>query len=267
MSDTETETIYPSASAEAQARQMQQRCEASFRHVVSDLERAVGLPEGRPLRTVKSPFTGMDTLGVPQATLADLDQAIVRARAAGRRWGNAPAATRARFLYKLHDLLWEYSDEILDVIQWETGKSRYHAYDEIQDIALNCRYYARILSRAVREERRRGAFPGVTRTFVMYEPKGVVGVIAPWNYPLSMGITDAIAALAAGNAIVTKPDSNTPLSVVIGKVLMMKAGLDPDLFILVPGRGSELELHSSSRSTHDVYRFYCYRSSYCQAIG
>lgn len=240
MSDTETTTIYPSAQAEAQARQLHQRCEASFRSLVPNLERVVGLPEGRPLRAVRSPFTGIDAFGVPQATLADLDQAIVRARNAGRRWGKAPVATRAQFLYRLHDLLWQHMDEILDVIQWETGKSRYHAYDEIQDIALNCRYYARTLSHAVRDERRRGAFPGVTRTFVMYEPKGVVGVIAPWNYPLSMGITDAIAALAAGNAIVTKPDSNTPLSVVVGKALMVEAGLDPDLFILVPGRGSEL---------------------------
>ena len=113
MSDTETKTIYPSAQAEDQAHQMHQRCEASFRSLVPNLERTVGLPEGRPLRAVKSPFTGIDAFGVPQATLADLDQAIVRARSAGRRWGKAPAATRAQFLYRLHDVLWQHMDCLL----------------------------------------------------------------------------------------------------------------------------------------------------------
>lgn len=238
MSDTETMTI--NSQTDAKAQQLHDRCASSFQSLVPDVERVVGLPEGRPLRHVRSPFTGIDAAGVPQATLEDLDQAVARARVAGKRWAKTPAVTRSRLLLKLHDVLWKHQDEILDVIQWETGKSRFQAFDEVQDVALNCRYYARTLPYVLRDERRRGAFPVFTQTHVTYSPKGVVGVIAPWNYPLAMGISDAIAAIAAGNAVVTKPDSNTPLTVIAAKALMLEAGLDPDLFVLVPGRGAEL---------------------------
>lgn len=224
----------------AKSLEIQKRCEQSFKHFVKDIYATVNLPTDRPLRAVISPLTSMEAFGMPQASLADLDQGIARAKAAQRRWAKTPASERAKWLLRLHDLLWKNTDELLDIIQWESGKSRYHAFDELQDVAINCRYYARILPRVVRDERRRGAFPLLTKTTVMYEPKGVVGIITPWNYPLSMGITDALAALAAGNAVVTKPDSNTPLAVAAAKTLMVRAGLDPDLFTIVPGRGSEI---------------------------
>lgn len=229
-----------SVTAKLDTQAIHERCAASFAQLVPNIAATVGLPADRPVRTVVSPLTGIEAIGVPQASLSDLDQAVTRARVAGKRWAKTPAATRAKLLLRLHDLLWTHSEEVLDVIQWESGKSRYHAFDEIQDVAISCRYYARILARVLADERRRGAFPTLTKTFVMYTPKGVVGVIPPWNYPLSLAMSDAIAALAAGNAIIIKPDSNTPLNAVVAKSLMVQAGFDPDLFLIVPGRGSEL---------------------------
>lgn len=219
---------------------MQTRCEASFRHLVPDIRATLNLPEGRDLRWVTSPLTGQDAAGVPQATRKDLAAGVARARWAQKRWAKTTPQERARWLLRLHDTLWKNNAALLDVIQWETGKSRYHAFDEIQDVALNCRYYARTLPKVLGDQRRRGAFPLLTRTTVTYTPKGVVGVISPWNYPLSMGITDALAAIAAGNAVVAKPDSHTPLSMIAAKALMVKAGLPSDLFTIVPGRGAEL---------------------------
>ena len=80
--------------------------------------------------------------------------------------------------------------------------------------------------------------PGLTKTVVRYQPKGVVGVISPWNYPMTLAVSDAIAALLAGNAVVLKPDSQTPYCALACVELLYKAGLPRDLFAVVPGPGS-----------------------------
>lgn len=230
----------PQGSAPASTREIQRRCTESMLRLAPQLPDLVGLPSDRPTRRVVSPLTDMEALAVPQANLADLDQAVARARAAQKRWARTSARERAAKLLRLHDVLWDNSEDLLNVVQWESGKTRFHAFDEIQDLALNCRYYARTLPGVLADERRRGALPTLTWTFVMYQPKGVVGVISPWNYPLSLALADALAALAAGNAVVLKPDSNTPLGAIAAKAMLVQAGFDPDLFVLVPGRGSEL---------------------------
>lgn len=218
----------------------QKRCENSFRSLVPDVYALLNLDKARPVRYAVSPLTGQNTAGLPQVGGQDLSSAVSRARRAQKRWARTTARQRSRWLLRLHDLVWKNSRELLDIIQWETGKSRYHAFDEVQDCAINCRYYARVLPRVLADEKRRGALPLLTQTRVMYSPKGLVGVISPWNYPLSMGITDALAAIAAGNAVVAKPDSSTPLSMMAAKSLMIKAGLDPDVFTIVPGRGEDI---------------------------
>src|SRR5699024_10085827 len=123
---------------------------------------------------------------------------------------------RTRMLLRLHDLVLNRQDELLDLIQLESGKSRTHAFDEIAHVALTARYYARRLHRLIKTDRRNGVLPGLTSVHVNRIPKGVVGIISPWNYPLTMAISDGIAAVAAGNAVVHKPDSQTPLSALAG---------------------------------------------------
>jgi succinate-semialdehyde dehydrogenase/glutarate-semialdehyde dehydrogenase len=73
---------------------------------------------------------------------------------------------------------------------------------------------------------------------VRYQPKGVIGVISPWNYPMTLAVSDAIAALLAGNAVVLKPDSQTPFCALACVELLYQAGLPRDLFAVVPGPGS-----------------------------
>ena len=82
--------------------------------------------------------------------------------------------------------------------------------------------------------------PLLTETWQQHHPLGVVGVIAPWNYPLTLAITDAIPALMAGNGVVLKPDEKTPFTALWGADLLYEAGLPRDLFQVVTGRGSEL---------------------------
>ncbi len=115
-------------------------------------------------------------------------------------------------LLRFHDLVLKNQNTGLDLMQAENGKTRRDAYLEIADAAIAARYYGRTGPKVLEPERRRGALPFLTRTSELHHPKGVVAIISPWNYPLSMAATDAIAALMAGNAVVQKPDTQTALT-------------------------------------------------------
>src|SRR5450759_3548806 len=97
-----------------------------------------------------------------------------------------------------------------------------------------------LAARQLRPRRRWGALPGLTAATEYYHPKGVVGIIAPWNYPLTLPITDAIPALLAGNGVVLKPDSQTPFTALLGVNLLREAGLPEDLFQVITGAGRSI---------------------------
>lgn len=161
---------------------------------------------------VEAPFTG-EVLGrVPRCTGEDVREAACRARAAQRSWARTSFAERARIFMRFHDLVLERQDEALDVVQLESGKARGHAFEEVLDVAVVARYYARTASRHLRPRRRQGAYPLLTSTREYHHPKGVAGFIVPWNYPLTLAVTDAIPALMAGNGAIVKPDARTPFS-------------------------------------------------------
>ena len=82
--------------------------------------------------------------------------------------------------------------------------------------------------------------PGLTRVEVNRVPKGVVGIISPWNYPFTMALCDGLPALLAGNAVVAKPDAQSMLSALLGAQLLEEAGFPPDLWTVVAGPGPEI---------------------------
>ncbi len=92
--------------------------------------------------------------------------------------------------------------------------------------------------------------PGLTRAEVNHIPKGVVGIISPWNYPFTMALCDGIPALLAGNAVVTKPDAQTMLSALLGAQLLEEAGFPTDLWNVVAGPGRELGTPMIERSDY-----------------
>jgi succinate-semialdehyde dehydrogenase/glutarate-semialdehyde dehydrogenase len=189
---------------------------------------------------IQNPATGETFATVPRCTTVDVAAAVQRARDAQREWGRTSWAERTRILLRFHDLVLSRREEILDIVQLESGKARRHAFEEVMDVALVSRYYARTAKAHLRARRRWGAFPFLTSTHEYHHPVGVVGVIAPWNYPLTLSISDAIPALAAGNAVVMKTDSQTPFSALIGLKLFAEAGLPPGVLQVVTGAGSDL---------------------------
>jgi succinate-semialdehyde dehydrogenase / glutarate-semialdehyde dehydrogenase len=177
---------------------------------------------------------------VPSCTARDVTEAVARARAAQPAWAARPVAARVKVLRRLAALVLDRQDEVLDLIQLESGKVRAHAFEEVGDVAIVASYYARTAGTHLRDRRREGALPLLTTTTEVRHPKGVAGFIAPWNYPLSMAITDAIPALAAGNACVLKPAQQTPFTALWLVELAREAGLPDDLLTVVTGRGSVL---------------------------
>ncbi len=189
---------------------------------------------------VTAPFTGEELGRTPAGTADDIAEAVRRARAAQGEWSARSWRQRAAVVVAFHDLVLDRQDEILDLIQLESGKARRHAFEEVLDVALTCRYYAHHGRSHVRPRRRKGALPLLTHTVEHHHPKGVIGFIAPWNYPLTLGISDAIPALLAGNAAVVKPDRNTPFSTLWAAEALAECGLPDGVLGVVTGSGASL---------------------------
>ncbi|MFE5919091.1 succinic semialdehyde dehydrogenase [Streptomyces sp. NPDC056468] len=190
--------------------------------------------------TTNAPYTGAPLADLPVSTPADVGEAFARARTAQKVWAATPLDERKRILLRYHDLVLARQDEALDLMQAENGKTRRDAHLEVVDIAITSRYYARNAAKYLNPKRRRGAIPVLTHTTELRHPKGVVAVISPWNYPLSMAASDAIAALMAGNAVVQKPDTQTALTALWSLDLMYEAGLPADVWQMMIGRGSSI---------------------------
>ncbi|MFF9624020.1 succinic semialdehyde dehydrogenase [Streptomyces griseosporeus] len=190
--------------------------------------------------TTNAPYTGVPLADFPVSTPEDVEAAFGRARIAQKSWAATPIEERKRILLRYHDLVLARQDQALDLMQAENGKTRRDAFLEVVDIGIVSRYYARNASKYLSPKRRRGAIPLLTHTTELRHPKGVVTVISPWNYPLSMAASDTIAALMAGNAVVQKPDTQTALTALWSMDLMYEAGLPDDVWQMVIGRGSSI---------------------------
>ncbi|MGZ4502829.1 MAG: succinic semialdehyde dehydrogenase [Nocardioidaceae bacterium] len=183
------------------------------------------------------PLNGQPLGTVPQSSAEDVAEAFRRARRAQAEWVRVPVAERERRLLRLHDLVLERQDEIMDLVCYESGKARKDAFDEALHVALTARYYGRTAGRHLATRRTAGVVPVLTRVELNRIPKGVVGLISPWNYPFTLALCDGIPAIAAGNAVVHKPDAQTMLTALLGVSLLDEAGIPRDLWQVVAGPG------------------------------
>lgn len=198
------------------------------------LTRIVAAP-GHATHTPVAPFTGAPIAAIPLSSPDDVVEAARRARAAQRLWAARPLRERTAVLSRLHDLLLTRQSDVLDLIQIETGKARAHAFEEIADVAYVARHYAARAGRYLAERRVTGALPVLSPTRVVRHPVGVVGVIAPWNMPLTLVLDDVIPALVAGNAVLVRPDRQTTLTALWAAELLADAGLPDDVLQVVAG--------------------------------
>ncbi|WP_061299637.1 succinic semialdehyde dehydrogenase [Herbidospora cretacea] len=201
-----------------------------LRHVTS---------EGKT-RTVVTPFTGEPLAEVPISSAEDVRLAHQKAREAQEAWAELPVKDRIKPFERLHDAIFDRRAEILDIVQWETGKARRHAYEEVLDVAASGLHYVRKAPGLLAPHARRGPFPLATRTVEVRHPRGVVALISPWNYPLSLGVSDVVPALMAGNAVVHKPDTQTSLSTLWTIDLLTELGMPPEIWQVVIGDPADI---------------------------
>jgi succinate-semialdehyde dehydrogenase/glutarate-semialdehyde dehydrogenase len=200
------------------------------------LQRVVCSP-GAATHTSYAPFTGGPIAAVPLSTPEDVARAATHARAAQRLWAARPLRERTAVLSRVHDLVLERQSDVLDLIQLETGKARVSAFEEVCDIALVARHYAARAGRYLAPRRVPGLIPGLTSTRVLRHPVGVVGIIAPWNFPLTLTLGDVLPALVAGNAVILRPDPQTALTSLWAAELLEVAGLPAGVLQVVVGDG------------------------------
>ena len=188
---------------------------------------------------VRSPATGEVVGRVPAGTPADVDRAVAAARAAfnAGTWSRRLLAERAAILGRFADLIEANADDLARLETLQTGTAYKLRRDSDLPFAVdNLRFFAG----AVRHLEGKAAFEysGSHTSFVRREPIGVVGQVSPWNYPLWMAIWKIGPALAAGNSVVLKPASATPLTTIRLAELAFEAGVPAGVFNVVTGRGA-----------------------------
>ncbi|MEO7015372.1 MAG: aldehyde dehydrogenase family protein [Leifsonia sp.] len=192
---------------------------------------------------IVNPATGLKLTDVAAATTADVDAAVAAARAAfdSGIWSGLSSRERARILQRAYELMRERTEELAQAESANVGKPiTFARVVDVNNAAELYEYYASLghhLDGSVRET------TGNTHAYVKREPLGVVAAITPFNFPLILSSTKIAPALIAGNTIVHKPASDTPLSALIMAEILTEAGVPAGVFNVVTGSGSTLGDH------------------------
>jgi acyl-CoA reductase-like NAD-dependent aldehyde dehydrogenase len=195
---------------------------------------------GRPEIEVENPATGEVIGRVPNAGPDEVAAAVARARAMQPAWEALGFEGRARVFRRAQKWMIDHSDRVIETIVSETGKTWEDALiAEISYGASAFGFWAKSAPEYLADERVRSGnlFVKGARLLVRYRPLGVVGVIGPWNYPLTNSFGDCIPALAAGNATVLKPSEITPLTSLLMAEMLAECGMPEGVFQVVTGDG------------------------------
>ncbi|MFB7355476.1 aldehyde dehydrogenase family protein [Streptomyces gardneri] len=189
--------------------------------------------ERNELLQVLNPATEELVATVPAATPADIDAAVARATAAQRGWAAAAPADRARLLRRFAVVVDEHVEELAHLEVAEAG----HTIGNARWEAGNVRDLLDFAAGGVERLNGRQIPVAGGLDVTILEPLGVVGVIAPWNFPMPIAAWATAPALAAGNAVILKPAETTPLTALRLAALALEAGLPEGLFQVLPGTG------------------------------
>ncbi|MEU6733670.1 aldehyde dehydrogenase family protein [Streptomyces physcomitrii] len=182
---------------------------------------------------VRNPATEEIIATVPATGVAEVDAAVRRAAAAQRRWAAAAPADRARLLRRFAEVVGVHQEELALTEVRQAGHTLGNARWEAGNVRDLLDYSAGGVERL---NGRQIPVPGGLDVTLL-EPLGVVGVIAPWNFPMPIAAWGTAPALAAGNAVLLKPAETTPLTALRLAGLALEAGLPEGLFQVLPGAG------------------------------
>ncbi|HHW37779.1 MAG TPA: aldehyde dehydrogenase family protein [Bacillales bacterium] len=186
-----------------------------------------------------NPYTGEKILTIQSANKKDLDEAFQAAKEAQPKWANMTIAEKQGYFQKLVDVMMAEKDAIIDWLIKESGSARLKASIEF-DSALGIVKESMSFTTRMAGSILPSIFPNKENRIYRI-PKGVIGVIGPWNFPFHLTMRSVAPALATGNSVVIKPASDTPVtSGLIFGMLFEKAGFPNGLVNVVVGKGSEI---------------------------
>ena len=185
-----------------------------------------------------APATG-ELLGeVPVMGASEVRAVVERARRAQQAWGLLPVEERCERLLRFRDALVDRAEEVVETLSRETGKPRHEAL--LHELLVLANIITHLVQKAPKWLAPREIPLSLLRhrrSYVTYAPRGVIGIISPWNYPLFLAFGDAVAAMVTGSAAVVKPSEVTPLGALKAKEIWDSTGLPEDLLGIVTGYG------------------------------
>ncbi len=184
---------------------------------------------------VRNPATGEVVDTVPKGTVEDVHRAIAAAQKALPEWSALPAARRGEVLHKAVHLVHEHEDELAKLLTKEQGKPLSESVRELRRYAHTLEHYAGLAKNI-----RGGHVPQLDEGaygIILKKPIGICGAIVPWNFPVSLMGNKLGPALLAGNAVIVKPASTTPLADIRCIELLCEAGVTPGALSIVTGPG------------------------------
>ncbi len=181
------------------------------------------------------PTTGQVFATAPVSTKADVDAAYAAAATAFETWGSTTPSERQKALLKIADAIEEHAEELIALESQNTGKPlAVTASEEIPPMVDQIRFFAG--AARVLEGRSAGEYMSGFTSIIRREPIGVIGQVAPWNYPMMMAVWKFAPAIAAGNAVVLKPSDTTPVTTVrMAEIIAEADALPPGVFNVVCG--------------------------------
>lgn len=205
---------------------------------------------------VYNPANGQKIASAAEATAADVEEAAAAADRASAAWAARPVKERCRLLLRTAELLERRLPELAAAETEETGKPIYES--EYIDLPLSIqafRYYGETAPDILRGRQNIDLHDNRFEDYVSYEPYGVAAIIAPWNFPLHLLTRDMCPALAAGNTVVVKPSSKTPVTAALLGEIILEAGFPAGVVNIIYGDGAAVG-EALVRSPHvDVVGF------------
>ncbi len=199
-----------------------------------------GTPATQDAIAVENPATGGTIATLPATSLEQLQDMAARGRRAQPAWNALGFQGRAKIMRRMQKWVLDNADRFLDTLVSETGKTREDAtLAELGYAASSFGFWAKNAAGYLADEKIKTSSPFLLgrKTIVRYQAAGLIGVIGPWNYPFTNTIGDAIPALMAGNSVLVKPSSVTPLTSLLIEEGFKECGLPDDVFQVVVARG------------------------------
>ncbi|SET22115.1 aldehyde dehydrogenase (NAD+) [Salinibacillus kushneri] len=194
--------------------------------------------DSKTYRDVINPANGKAIAQVPLSTKKDVDEAVQSARAAQKKWALIPAPRRAEILFRVGQLMKERKEKLSTILTMENGKVLEEARGEVQE-GIDMAFYMagegrRLFGHTTPSEL------GDKFAMSVRAPVGVVGIITPWNFPIAIATWKSFPAIVAGNAVIWKPATETPLMAFELAKIFEEAGLPSGVLNVVFGTGSEV---------------------------